>query len=98
MSKIILDDDVLDDFSDFLKDVIFTIKSEVYKKNIDRDAIIGLLDQMQDTWNKIYDPVVRTLNQSKRHVYSQYIKAKKAGEQEKAQEYLSLYIKLKKGI
>lgn len=90
-----LDENKLNYFNDLLLDGIFNIKSELYKKNIKRDVITKLLDQIKKEWINIYNPVDITIKKSKRKVYSQYIKAKKEGDFKKAEELLKLYLELK---
>jgi hypothetical protein len=95
MPKIMLDEDILSEFSQLLWDIRFSINLEINKKYIDRNAVYEMTDQMVYAWDDIYNPAEISLSKALRILYGQYIKAKKDGDIKAADVHLKNYIDLK---
>jgi hypothetical protein len=95
MAKIMIDEDMLSGFSQLLWDIRFSINLEINKKNIDRNAVYEMTDQIVYAWDDIYNPAEISLSKALRILYGQYIKAKKDGNMEAADIHLKNYIGLK---
>lgn len=97
MAKIMLDEDILSEFTQLLWDMRFDINCEINKTNINRKAIYDLTDKIVFAWDDIYNPAEITLSKALRTLYGQYIKAKKDGDSKGAGRYLESYLSLKEG-
>ena len=98
MPKIKIEQDLLDTFTDILRDVTFNIKMELCIKDTNINRIFELLAYLSDSWGKIYNPMAVLYTRSLRYIYGQYVKAKKAGDVELASHCLGSYLKLKKSF
>lgn len=95
MAKIMLDEDILSEFSQLLWDIRFSINLEINKKNIDRKIIYEMTDQLVYAWDDIYNPAEISFSRALRVLYGQYIKAKKEGDIKAADVHFKNYIELK---
>ncbi|NMB32721.1 MAG: hypothetical protein GX992_00555 [Clostridium sp.] len=95
MAKIMLDEDILSEFSQFLWDICFSINCETNKTEIDRKVIYDLTERLAYSWDDIYNPAEVTFAKALRSLYGQYIKAKKDGDMVGAGKFLASYLALK---
>ena len=98
MNRIMIDKNLLDDFTTILTDVLFDVRLDlVYAKGVNAEKLYNLLDRLTDAWRCVYSPIDISIAQSMRRLYSQYIAAQKAGDLDGAEKYLQCYLVLKKG-
>lgn len=64
MSKLMINRDSLDDYTELLSDVSFHIKLELNTREgrLDRDRIAHLLQQLTDAWDFVYSPIDRDIS------------------------------------
>lgn len=99
MSKLMINRDSLDDYTELLSDVSFYIKLELNTREsrFDRDRIAHLLQQLTDAWDSVYSPIDRDISYTIRMLYGAYVRCKKEGNMDRARFYLDCYLDLKKG-
>ena len=95
MSKVMMSQDSLESFSEFLDDIQFSIKLEL-SQECSKAKIHDLLDELTDAWSDVYNPIDIELARSMRKLYGNYLQAMKAGDNEKADAFMMCYMAMKK--
>ena len=83
MSKVMIDLQTLENFSEVLDDIQFRIKMRLGDSFGDAE-IHDLMIDLMEAWLSVYNPIEVLMSRSKRQLYFQYIKAKKSGDLERA--------------
>ena len=95
MSKVMISQDSLENFSKVFSDTQFFIRMEL-NHDCRKENIRQLLEQLEDAWSDIYNPINLDIAKSMRKLYGNYIQAKGSGDIEKANTYLLCYLAMKK--
>lgn len=98
MAKIMVDERKLEEFSEILGDIQFSINMEVNSINVDRQMLYNLVNELMNAWSDIYNPAKITLSRSRRSLFNRYVIAKQSGDLEKADQYLKSYLKLTRDL
>ena len=98
MNRVMINKNLLDDFSRVLDEIQFEIRLELnINGDCNNEKLYKLLEQLTDAWEYVYNPIGIDIAKSMRRLYSHYITAKKTGDLDRAETYLQCYLVLKNG-
>jgi hypothetical protein len=95
MSKVMINQNSLESFSEILDDIQFSIKLEL-GQDCSKAKIHDLLDDLINAWADTYNPIDLQVARSMRKLYGNYLKAKNSGDTEQADIFLDCYLALRK--